>query len=217
MMAELDYPNWVFVIAFMAYMDPSGEYFAVDTWSMYLGDKQLYQFPIFEVIIVIAACCIMWMLHFNTNFFIYTIFMFFISWQGLGVFEIAPELHKDGECPSCLPHNGSSRERAPERATTMKGPALGGARGVQSWDHGSMWAILCRGRLAAPFRRGVQEGAQASKVQGGPSICQNMGCRLPKQWGRVSWWEPTNEHLVSVKTTIHSGWLTLWVQTYFFQ
>ena len=70
MMAELDDPNWVFAMAFMAYMDPSGEYFAVDTWSMYLGDKQLYQCPISEVNIVIAACCMMWMLHFNTNFFI---------------------------------------------------------------------------------------------------------------------------------------------------
>ena len=39
MMAELDDPNWVFT--FMAYIDPSGEYFAVHTWSMYLGDKQL--------------------------------------------------------------------------------------------------------------------------------------------------------------------------------
>ena len=38
MMAELDDPNWVFAMAFMAYMDPSGEYFAVHTWSMYLGD-----------------------------------------------------------------------------------------------------------------------------------------------------------------------------------
>ena len=32
MMAELDDPNWVFAMAFMAYMDPSGEYFAVHTW-----------------------------------------------------------------------------------------------------------------------------------------------------------------------------------------
>ena len=31
-MAELDDPNWVFVMAFMAYTDPSGEYFAVHTW-----------------------------------------------------------------------------------------------------------------------------------------------------------------------------------------
>ena len=31
MMAELDDPNWVFAMAFMAYMDPSGEYFAIDT------------------------------------------------------------------------------------------------------------------------------------------------------------------------------------------
>ena len=35
-MAELDDPNWVFAMAFMAYMDPSREYFAVETWSMYL-------------------------------------------------------------------------------------------------------------------------------------------------------------------------------------
>ena len=34
MMAELDNPNWVFAMAFMAYMDPSGDYFAVDTRSM---------------------------------------------------------------------------------------------------------------------------------------------------------------------------------------
>ena len=59
MMAELDGPNWVFAMAFMAYMDPSGEYFAVHTWSMYLGDKHLYQCPIFEANIVSAACCIM--------------------------------------------------------------------------------------------------------------------------------------------------------------
>ena len=59
MMAELDDPNWVFAMAFMAYMDPSGEYFALLIWSMYLGDKQLYQCPISEANIVIAACCIM--------------------------------------------------------------------------------------------------------------------------------------------------------------
>ena len=59
MMAELDDPNWVFVMASMACMDPSGEYFAVDTWSMYLGDKQLYQCPISEANIVIATCCMM--------------------------------------------------------------------------------------------------------------------------------------------------------------
>ena len=70
MIAELDDPNWVFVMAFMAYMDPSDEYFAVDTWSMYVGDKQLYQCPISEVNVVIAVCCMMRMLHFNTNFFI---------------------------------------------------------------------------------------------------------------------------------------------------
>ena len=34
MLAELDDPNWVFVMAFMAYMDPSGERFAFDTRSM---------------------------------------------------------------------------------------------------------------------------------------------------------------------------------------
>ena len=59
MMAELDDPNWVFVMAFMACIDPSGEYFAIHTWSMYLGDKQLYQCPISEANIVIAACCMM--------------------------------------------------------------------------------------------------------------------------------------------------------------
>ena len=59
MMAELDDPNWVFAMVFMAYIDPSGEYFALDTRSMYLGDKQLYQCPISEVNIVIAACCMM--------------------------------------------------------------------------------------------------------------------------------------------------------------
>ena len=70
MMGELDDPNWVFAMAFMAYMDTSGEYFAVDTRPMYLGDKQLYQCPISEVNIVVATCCMMLMLHFNTNFFI---------------------------------------------------------------------------------------------------------------------------------------------------
>ena len=59
MMAELDDPNWVFAMAFMAYMNPSGEYFVVHTWSMYLDDKELYQCPISESNIVIAACCIM--------------------------------------------------------------------------------------------------------------------------------------------------------------
>ena len=48
------------------------------------------------------------------------------------------ELHKDGEGPSRLPHNGSSRERAPETITTIKGPASGDAGGVQSRAHGSM-------------------------------------------------------------------------------
>ena len=64
--------------------------------------------------------------------------MFLISWQGLGFFKVAPELHKDGEDPSRLPHNGSSKERAPVRITTTKGPASGGAGGVQSRAHGSM-------------------------------------------------------------------------------
>ena len=50
--------------------------------------------------------------------------MFLISWQGLGVLKEALELHKDGEGPSRLPHNGSSGERAPARATNMKGPML---------------------------------------------------------------------------------------------
>ena len=59
MMAELDDPNWVFAMAFMAYMDPNGEHFAIHTWSMYLGDKQLYQCLISEANIVIAACCMM--------------------------------------------------------------------------------------------------------------------------------------------------------------
>ena len=59
MMAELDDPNWVFVMAFMAYIDPSGVYFAVDTQSMYLGNKQLYQCSVSEVNTIIAVCCIM--------------------------------------------------------------------------------------------------------------------------------------------------------------
>ena len=59
MMAELDDLNWVFAMAFIAYIDPSGEYFVVQTWLMYLGDKQLYQCPISEANIVIAACCMM--------------------------------------------------------------------------------------------------------------------------------------------------------------
>ena len=58
-MVEIDDPNWVFVMAFMAYNDPSDEYVAIHTWSMYLGDKQLYQCPISEANIVIAACCMM--------------------------------------------------------------------------------------------------------------------------------------------------------------
>ena len=59
MMAELDDPIWVFAMEFMAHMDPSGEYFAVQTSSMYLGNKQLYQCPISEANIAIAACCMM--------------------------------------------------------------------------------------------------------------------------------------------------------------
>ena len=65
-------------------------------------------------------------------------YVFFISWQGLGFFKAAPELHKDGEGPSRLPHNGSSKERAPATITTIKGPASGDAGGVQSRAHGSM-------------------------------------------------------------------------------
>ena len=34
MLAELDDPDWVFAMAFMAYMDSSGEYFAIDTRSI---------------------------------------------------------------------------------------------------------------------------------------------------------------------------------------
>ena len=33
MLAELDNLNWVFMMAFMAYMDLSGDYFAVDARS----------------------------------------------------------------------------------------------------------------------------------------------------------------------------------------
>ena len=64
--------------------------------------------------------------------------MFLISWQGLGVFKGALELHKDREGPNRLPHNGSSKEKAPVRATTMKGQASNGAGGVQSQAHGSI-------------------------------------------------------------------------------
>ena len=142
--------------------------------------------------------------------------MFFISWQGLGFFKAAPGLNKDGEGPSRLPHNCSTKERAPARITTTKGLASGGAGGVQSRAHSSMWAILCTRRLAAPFRRGVQKGAQGSEAQGGPSICQNMGRKWPEQWGRVWQRGPTNEQSVSVRFTIHSGWLTPWVQTFSF-
>ena len=143
-------------------------------------------------------------------------FVFFISWQGLGFFKAAPELHNDEGGPSCLPHNSSSRERAPATIMTTKGPASGGAGGVQSRAHGSMWAILCTGRLVTPFRRGVQEGAQGSEAQGGPSICQNMGRRRPEQWGRVWQRGRTSEQSVSARLTIHSGWLTPWVETFSF-
>ena len=34
MTAELDDPDWVFAMAFMAYMDPSGECVAINTRSM---------------------------------------------------------------------------------------------------------------------------------------------------------------------------------------
>ena len=36
---ELDDLNWVFAMAFMAYIDPNGEYFANDIWLIYLGNK----------------------------------------------------------------------------------------------------------------------------------------------------------------------------------
>ena len=55
-LAQLDDPNWVFAMALMAYIDPNGEYFVVDLWSIQLGDKQLYQCPISEDNIVIVAC-----------------------------------------------------------------------------------------------------------------------------------------------------------------
>ena len=59
MMAELDDPNWVFALAFMAYMNPSGGYFTIDTRPMHLGDKQLYQCPISELNTIVATCCMM--------------------------------------------------------------------------------------------------------------------------------------------------------------
>ena len=34
MMAELDDPNWMFAMVFMAYMDPSGEHFSIDARLM---------------------------------------------------------------------------------------------------------------------------------------------------------------------------------------
>ena len=34
MLAELDDPNWVFMMASISSMDPSGEYFAIDIWSI---------------------------------------------------------------------------------------------------------------------------------------------------------------------------------------
>ena len=52
-MAELDDTNWVFAMALMAYMDPNGEDFAIHTWSMYLGDKQLCQCPILKLILLL--------------------------------------------------------------------------------------------------------------------------------------------------------------------
>ena len=57
---------------------------------------------------------------------------------GIGIFKAAPELHNDEGGPSRLPHNGSIKERAPATITTTKGPASGGAGGVQSRAHGSM-------------------------------------------------------------------------------
>ena len=88
---------------------------------------------------------------------------------------MALKLQTVGEGWGRLPHNGFSRERVLARAMTTKGPASSGGGGVQSQAHGSICTMLCRSRLAAPFRRGVQEGAQASEVQNGPSIRENMG------------------------------------------
>ena len=46
--------------------------------------------------------------------------MFFISWQGLGFFKAAPELHKDGEGPSRLPHNGSREKGRRQQSRSPK-------------------------------------------------------------------------------------------------
>ena len=68
-------------------------------------------------------------------------------------------------------YNGSSKKRALARAATTKGQPSDDAGGVQSHVDSSMSTILCTARLAAPFKRGLQEYAQASEAQGGPSIC----------------------------------------------
>ena len=136
--------------------------------------------------------------------------MFLISWQGLGFFKAALELHKDGEGPSHLPHNGSSRERALARAMTMKRTGF-----KWCWRSAKLSiTALCEQyyvetRLAAPFRRGVQKGAQASEVQGGPSICQNMGLRHFSVMGTSLIARAHRyEQLVSAQITINNGWLT---------
>ena len=64
--------------------------------------------------------------------------MFFLRWQELWLFKGGPKLHKLGEDPSCLPHNGSRIERALARAMTTKKAACGGDGGVQSQAHRSM-------------------------------------------------------------------------------
>ena len=46
--------------------------------------------------------------------------MFLISWQGLGVFKGALELHKDGEGPNRLPHNDSSRKGRRQESRSRK-------------------------------------------------------------------------------------------------
>ena len=64
-------------------------------------------------------------------------------------------------------------------------------------------------KVGGPFRRCVQEGAQGSEAQGGPSICQNMGRNDLSSGDESDSESPPMSNPVSARLTIHSGWLTL--------
>ena len=64
--------------------------------------------------------------------------MFFINWQGLGLFKAALELHKDGEGPSRLPTTVTTEKGRQHEPRSPKDWLSGDVGGVQSPAHGSM-------------------------------------------------------------------------------